>query len=245
MNGSIYEGNKKLYKNDFEKLEHKKVLIIGTGGVSSWASEFLVRSGITNITLVDMDDICMTNINRQVQATHSTIGQFKIDALKKRLVDINPNSKIETIHDFFTKKTAEEILDKDYDFVLDGFDSSLNKALLIDLCSLKNIPAIVCGGAGGKRDVSRIEIRNFKRVENDKLIKSLRRDLKKYHKDFFARDYFLPCVFSQEKVTIADEFKNSSLNCRGSIGSSGMVTASFGIHMANYVIEYFLNDSIH
>lgn len=245
MNESIYEGNKKLYKDNFIRLTNKKVLVIGTGGVSSWACEFLVRSGVTKLTLVDMDDICATNINRQVQATTSTIGKFKIDALKSRLLDINPVSEIDTIYDFFTSKTASIILDKKYDFVIDGFDSSQNKALLIDLCSTQNIPLIICGAAGGKRDVSKVEIKNFKRVEKDKLIRNVRRDLKRHHKEFLNREYYIPCVFSQEQVVIEEQHKNSSLNCRGSIGSSGMVTASFGIHMANYVIEYFINDCVH
>lgn len=245
MAKNIYEGSIKLYKDDFQKLKDKAILVIGTGGVSSWACEFLVRSGLTNLTLVDMDDICFTNINRQVQATHSTVGQFKIDALKKRLLDINPESLITTIHDFFTPKSADSILNKHYDFVLDGFDSAQNKALLVSKCSEKNMPLILCGAAGGKRDLSKIELKNFKRVENDKLIRTVRRDIKKYYPEHFKRDYYLPCVYSTENVEIDSALKGSSLNCRGSIGSSGLVTASFGIYMSNYIMEYFLNDCAH
>lgn len=245
MTQSIYEGSKKLYKDDFKKLQDKSILIIGTGGVSSWACEFLVRSGLTQLTLVDMDDICSTNINRQVQATHSTIGQFKVDALQKRLLDINPKANITVIQDFFTPKTADSILNSSYDFVLDGFDSSQNKALLVSMCSEQNIPLILCGAAGGKRDLTKIELRNIKRVENDKLIRNVKRDIKRHYPEHLKRDYFLPCVYSSEDVKIDQELKNGSLNCRGSIGSSGMITASFGIYMSNYIVEYFLNDSTH
>ena len=245
MTDSRFEGNLKLYKEDFNKLQNKHVLIIGAGGVGSWCAEFLVRSGIHKLTLVDLDDICVTNINRQVQALTSTVGQFKVETLKKRIQDINPDCEVNQICDFYTKDTTDEILNADYDFVIDAFDSAKNKALLASECADKNIPLILSGAAGGKKDLTLIDLKNFKRVENDKLIKTIRRDLKKYHPDFFKKDYFLPCVFSPEPTVIDEKYKGGGINCRGALGSTGMMTASFGLRMANYVLEYFINDSTH
>lgn len=242
MTNSRFEGNSKLYGDNFAKLLDKHVLIIGAGGVGSWCAEFLSRSGIRCLTIVDMDDICLTNINRQSQATSSTVGKFKVDALKLRLLDINPECEINTITDFFTEKTKDKILNTKYDFVIDAFDSARNKALLAFECSKRGLPLILSGAAGGKRDLSKIDLKNFKRVENDKLIKLIRRDLKKYYPDFYKEDFYLPCVFSPETTYIPSELKGGGINCRGALGSSGIMTASFGLRMTNYVLESFIND---
>lgn len=237
-----FEANIKLYQDKFNKLKNKHVLIIGIGGVGSWCAELLSRSGITYLTLVDMDDICFTNINRQVHALHSSAGKMKVDALKERLLDINPSIKIKTIIDFFNEKSKDKIFEFDYDFVIDAMDSAKNKALLVNECSLRKIPMILSGAAGGKKDINKIRLNNFKRVENDKLIKTVRRDLKKHYPDFRKRNYFLPCVFSPEETFIPSEYKGGGINCRGALGSSGIVTSAFALHIAQYVMEYFIDE---
>ena len=141
-----------------EKIKKAKILIIGIGGVGSWVAESLARSGVGHQTLVDLDDVCVTNINRQIHALNGTVGKFKVDVMKERILQINPYSEIDTKQYYFNPKNLDVIFDKSYDFVVDACDDFTNKCYLIDHCRKNNLPLVVMGGAGGKKDPSQINI---------------------------------------------------------------------------------------
>jgi tRNA A37 threonylcarbamoyladenosine dehydratase len=154
------------------KLKSAHILVIGIGGVGSWVAESLARTGIGGMTLVDLDDVCVTNINRQVHAVSSTVGQFKVDVMKTRLKDIHPEIEIETKQCFFNPKNLENIFSRSYDFVIDCCDDFTNKCFLIEYCRKNKIPLVVMGGAGGKVDPLQIKITDMSISSNDILSNS-------------------------------------------------------------------------
>ena len=163
---------------NIDNLKNKKVLVIGVGGVGGYAVEALARCGIGNITIVDYDKVDISNINRQIIALHSTIGLFKVEVLKKRILDINPNCLVETFNCFYDEKTTDLIFNKDYDYILDCCDSLKSKELLIREANKRNIKIISSMGAGFKFDPSKIQIEKLKNTSYDKLARILRYNLK-------------------------------------------------------------------
>ncbi len=196
-----FGGTARLYgPQALEKLRRSHVCIIGLGGVGSWAAESLARAGVGTLTLVDLDDICESNINRQLHALDSTIGQQKIDALADRIAQINPECKVHLQHSFLTEKTASGIFATPYDYVFDAIDSVRNKIIIIHACRERKIPLIISGGAGGGEDPTQIRIDDLARSRNDKLLQKLRKELRMKHG--FPRDtrrkFGIPCVYSTE-----------------------------------------------
>ena len=150
---SRFGGIARLYGSQgMAKIRQAKILVIGIGGVGSWVAEAMARTGIGHMTLVDLDDVCVTNINRQIHAVNATVGKFKVDVMKERVETINPYCEIDIKQCFFSPKNLENIFDKTYDFVVDACDDFTNKCHLIDYCRKNKIPLVVMGGAGGKTD---------------------------------------------------------------------------------------------
>ena len=166
-------------KADWKKLRAAHVCVIGIGGVGTWAAEALARSGVGALTLVDLDEVCVTNINRQLHALTETIGRAKVEVMAERIRAINPDCRVTAEQKFFNGQTAAELLAPKFDFVLDAIDSVTNKVLLLAGCREKNLPVVACGGAGGRRDGTQIRAADLAKVTHDRLLAEVRRNLRK------------------------------------------------------------------
>ena len=150
-----------------------RVAVIGIGGVGSWTVEALARSGIGHLTLVDLDEICVTNVNRQLHAMDGQIGKQKTEAMAERVRAIHPTCEIEILPTFFGEKNFAEILDRGFDAVVDAIDTVRQKTLLLAECVRRGIPVVTCGAAGGRRDPSRIGVDDLSKSANDALLEFL------------------------------------------------------------------------
>lgn len=213
--------------------------VAGVGGVGSWVVEALARSGIGELTLIDMDHVAESNINRQLPAVTETIGKAKVLALAERVAQINANCVVHTFEDFISADEAGKYITGDMDFVFDCIDSFRIKAALIAWCKCNKIPVITVGGAGGKLDPLNIRLADLSRTDQDPLLAKTRKELRqKYHfPRNLKRRFDVPAVFSQENIiqpqstemrSSPDERVSAShLNCAG-LGSVTHVTATFG-----------------
>ena len=177
------------------RIAEKRVIIFGVGGVGSWCAESLVRSGIKHLTIVDSDRVCITNINRQLMATSKTVGQVKVDALKERLLSINPSAEITALQQIFTAETAESFELGTYDYIIDAIDSLKDKALLILMATQTKARFYSSMGAALKLDPTRIKTAEFWKVQGDPLARALRNRFKR-DKVFPKRKF--QCVYSDE-----------------------------------------------
>lgn len=180
-----------------QSLENTKVIIFGVGGVGSWCAEGLVRSGICHLTIVDSDRVCITNVNRQMMATSRTVGLVKVEALKERLQEINPEVDIKTIQAIYSEETADEFNLNEYDYVIDAIDSLKDKATLILRATRSEAKFFSSMGAALKLDPTKIEVTEFWNVKGCPLARALRQRFKK-RKEFPARKFL--CVYSDELV---------------------------------------------
>ena len=201
---AIFRRSELLLGNEaMERIAQKRVIIFGVGGVGSWCAESLVRSGIRQLTIVDSDRVCITNINRQLMATTKTVGQVKVEALKERLLSINPAADITALQKIFTEDTAGEFHLEDYDYIIDAIDSLKDKAALILLATSfpstgedRRGPKFFSSmGAALKLDPTRIQITEFWKVKGDPLARALRNKFKK--EKLFPKRKF-QCVYSDE-----------------------------------------------
>ena len=220
-----------------ERLQSANILIVGLGGVGSFAAEFLVRSGIGNLTIVDGDTVDITNINRQLPALNSTIGKNKTDVVAERILDINSEINLKKINEFLEPERMEELLTQEkFDYVLDCIDSLSPKLALIISCKRKKIKLVSAMGAGGKTDPSKVMVRDLSKINNCFLAKQIRKKLKReqIHKGF-------RCVFSTEiqdenslKMTDGSNYKKSFY------GTISYMPAIFGLYAAAEVIRFLL-----
>lgn len=236
-----------------EKIQHSHILVIGIGGVGSWVAESLARSGIGALTLVDLDDVCVTNINRQIHALSSTVGKFKVDVMKERLLEIQPYCEVDCKQCFFSPKNLEKIFDKKYDFVVDACDDFTNKAYLIDYCRKNDIPLVVMGGAGGKIDPLQIRISDMSFSQNDRLLARLR---KKLREEFNfpgdnEGDFGVWAVWSHERAvyptpdgctTYRPPGFAKNMDCNEGFGSASFVTGAFAFATTSLVLRELTKD---
>ncbi|MBB6217128.1 tRNA A37 threonylcarbamoyladenosine dehydratase [Anaerosolibacter carboniphilus] len=164
---------------NLEKLKNSKVAVFGIGGVGTFAVEGLARTGVGSFVLVDDDDICLTNINRQIHALRSTVGKSKVDVMKERVLEINPKATIETHKMLYTAETAEQLLSDDYDYVIDAIDMVTAKLDLVERCSKRGIKIISSMGAGNKLDPTRFEVTDIYKTSICPLAKVMRKELRK------------------------------------------------------------------
>lgn len=228
------------------KLRQSHVCVIGIGGVGSWAVEALARTGIGKITMIDMDDICVTNINRQIHAMTGTVAQLKTEAMKERVEKINPECVIEIIDDFITPENIPEYLNRGYDYVLDAIDSVRTKAALIAYCKRNQIKLITTGGAGGQTDPSQIQIADLSKTIQDPLASRVRSLLRKEY-NFSQnpkRKFGIDCVFSTQPLIFPKMGEgcevSATMNCANGFGAVTMVTATFGFFAVSRVIDKLL-----
>jgi tRNA threonylcarbamoyladenosine dehydratase len=219
-----------------EKLKKSRVLVVGLGGVGSYAAEFLVRAGVGNLTIVDGDTVDITNINRQLQAMHSTIGLSKVELMKNRLLDINPSLELTEIQEFLSPERAFELVTPKYDYVLDCIDSVTPKLNLIIAAKRKKVKIISNMGAGGKYNASEVMVKDISKTAYCPLAKVIRKRLKKegIHKG-------LKVVFSPEVPDASSRKTTDGTNYKRSFyGTNSWMPCLFGLHAAETVVKYLI-----
>lgn len=220
--------------------------------MGSWAAEAIARTGVGHITLIDLDDICATNVNRQIHALTGTVGELKIEAMAERIKLINPNVAVDVIDDFVTLDNVGEYLNplKGYDYVIDAIDSVKAKAAIIGYCKRNKIPVITTGGAGGQTDPTQIQVADIARTIQDPLMSKVRSLLRRDY-NFSKnpkRKFAVECVYSTEQLVYPNadgsvcHQKTSAggtmkLDCNSGFGAVSMVTASFGFVAAARVVK--------
>lgn len=215
-----------------EKLKKSKVAVFGVGGVGSFAVEALARSGVGTLVLVDKDDICITNINRQIHATTKTVGKPKVEVMAERIKDINPLCDVVTYKMFYNKDTAKELLSDDYDYVIDAIDTVSSKIDLIVRCKENNIPIISSMGAGNKLDPTKFEVSDIYKTSVCPLAKVMRSELKKRG----VKD--LKVVYSKETPIRTNNNQQTNENPRKQVPASiSFVPSVVGLIIAGEVIK--------
>lgn len=238
-----FRGIDRLYgQGSVALLASRHVCVVGIGGVGSWAVEALARSGVGRITLIDADDICVSNVNRQLPAMDGNFGRNKVDVIAERLRLISPGIEVDVIGSFLTSSNMESLLDRGYDLVLDCCDAFRVKVEMIVWCRRRKLPLIVCGSAGGRSDPTLITSRDLARTEQDAMLALVR---KKLRDEFnFPRDrkrYFsITAIYSLENVRYPqadgsvcgirpDAAEPAALDCGGGLGAAMHVTAAFAM----------------
>lgn len=238
-----------------KNLINSRVLVVGLGGVGSWAAESLARSGVGSITLVDLDDVCITNTNRQLPAMNGHYGKLKIHVLRDRILSINPHCQVHAIEDFFTESSADAILDTRFDYAIDAIDSLKNKCLLVTRCKEKQIPVVITGGAAGKIDPTQVKLDDLGESSNDALLFRMRKKLRQeFNFPSGAKNsakkrqkFNMICVYSPEEAIyptsdggtchIPDPESNLKLDCESGMGSVSHITALFGLMAAGHAVN--------
>lgn len=225
--------------NQFERLElligdkindihNKKVLVIGLGGVGSYAVEGLIRSGIENITIVDNDTISLTNLNRQLMTYRSNIGKYKTDEIEKRILSINPNCKIKKVTEFITLDNINNLFVDDIDYVVDACDTITVKLELIRICKRKDIKLISCMGTGNKMDPTKLKIMDIRKTNYDPIAKIIRKMVKDER------------IKGKVMVVCSDEAPYTKVN--KIIPSNSFVPATAGLLCASFIINDIVGD---
>jgi tRNA A37 threonylcarbamoyladenosine dehydratase len=222
-----------------ERIRAAHVAVVGLGGVGSWAAEALARSGVGEITLVDMDHVAESNVNRQVQALEGTIGQAKVTAMRERIGQIHPACVVHEVDEFVERSNWPRLLPRPVDAVIDACDGLSAKAVLAAWALTSGVPFILVGSAGGRQHAESVEVADMAQVSHDALITRLRWQLRRH--DGAARGGVtigLACVFSRESEVAPPAVANPdrTLNCHG-FGSSVTVTATFGLCAAGWVLN--------
>ncbi len=256
MNTDRFGGIHRLYGiSEAARISQAHVAIVGIGGVGTWVVEALARTGIGHITLMDLDDICITNTNRQIHAHDPNYGRGKVAAMSERVLSINPDAQIQCLESFYSERSAEELFDLQPHLIIDAIDSMKAKLHLIASCYQRRIPLITCGGAGGRIDATQLRLADLARSHGDPLLSLLRKKLRREYKlplEDKCPDIGIPCVFSPEKPRYPqcdgsvshqkEEGQLGGLGCAQGMGSVTHVTASFGMMMSSAALAYLLRE---
>lgn len=244
------------------RLRRAHVAIVGIGGVGSWAVEALARSGIGALTLVDLDEVCVTNINRQIHALDDTVGRAKVAVMAERVRSINPDCRVTAVQEFFTEANGESLLEAFAGgggggalHIIDAIDSVTHKTLLIALCRQREIPLVVCGGAGGRRDATAVRMADLADASHDRLLTAVRRRLRAEH-GFPSAGHRMgvACVYSPELSVLpekpatdcaaANSGQPARMNCDWGYGSAVFVTGAFGFAAAAQVTRQIAAETV-
>ncbi|ABE49138.1 tRNA threonylcarbamoyladenosine dehydratase [Methylobacillus flagellatus] len=250
-----FGGVRRLYGElALHRFRHAHVAVIGMGGVGSWAVEALARSAIGKLTLVDLDNIAESNVNRQLHAVEGAFGLAKVTAMAQRVREINPLAEVREVEDFIASDNLDVLLDSSVDAVLDAIDDARAKVALAAWCRKLGIPLVMAGGAGGRVDPTRIRVADLADVHGDRLLAKVRNQLRRDHGFPKGLDgnkpgskkklptFGIACVYSDEPVQQPETSCNveagsiTGLNCAG-YGSSVAVTASCGMIAAAAVLK--------
>ena len=242
-----FGGIARLYGDDvLQRFAAAHVCVVGVGGVGSWAVEALARSGIGNLTLIDLDNVAESNVNRQLHALTDDFGKAKVAALHERILQINPHCRVTEIEDFVTEDNLPELFRRRFDFVIDAIDQVRVKAAMAAWFVQHKQPFIISGGAGGQKNPALIKTADLADVTHDPLLANLRYTLRRRYG--FTRDTAkkmrVPCVYSTENITPPQSGEAcdanaapQGLSCAG-YGASMLVTASFGLYCAQAAIDH-------
>ena len=249
-----FGGVERLYgKQGLEQFKRSHIIVIGIGGVGSWVVEALARNAIGKLTLIDLDVVAESNINRQLPALSSTMGKNKTDVMAGRVLEINEDCEVCIIEDFLTQENIVDLIDENADYVIDCIDNSKVKAALIAWCKRQKLKIITLGGAGGQLDPSLIKVSDLSKTAHDPLLSRTRKILRQKHgfSTNTKRRFSIPCVHSPEHLLYSHDEGNVSqqkpqndvggLSCAGGIGSSVMVTGSFAFMAVAYVLKKLAN----
>lgn len=246
-----FGGTARLYgEKALQWFANAHICVIGIGGVGSWAAEALARTGIGGITLIDMDDVCATNTNRQIHALRGTIDEAKVEVMAERIREINPECRVTVIDDFVTADNVAQLMSQPFSYVIDAIDSVRPKAALIAWCRRKKIPLVTTGSAGGQIDPTQIQVSDLAKTIQDPLAAKLRERLKsdfgvvKNSKGKLGID----CVFSTEALVYPQTdgsvcmMKSSAegpkrMDCAVGFGGATMVTATFGFVAVSHALK--------
>ena len=254
-----FSGVRRLYgEAGLAKLQSSHVVVVGIGGVGSWTAEALARNAVGKITLIDLDNVAESNVNRQIHAVDANFGKAKVTAMQERIHEINPNCVVHEIEEFVTTDNINEILAFDCDVILDCTDSTYAKMALASYCRSKQITLMMSGSAGGRLDPTRIKVADLSVAFGDMLLSKVRKQLRQSHDFPKAPDvnkrplkkpkkFGVSCVYSDELVTTpegacdtdgsaSESASISGLNCAG-FGSSVTVTASMGFAIAQLALS--------
>ncbi len=229
-----------------QAIQDSHVAVVGIGGVGSWAAEALARSGVRRLTLIDMDHVAESNINRQIHALTRTVGQAKVLAMRERIAEIHPACVVQAVDDFVTPDNWPGLLPEGVDGVIDACDAADAKVAMACWARAQRLPFVMVGAAGGKRQAHRVEIEDLSQVTHDPLLARVRYRLRRQHgAPREARAIGIRCVFSREAVAPPDAScgleGDGSLNCHG-YGSLVGVTATFGLCAATEMINLLAHE---
>ncbi len=231
------------------RLRSAHVCVVGIGGVGSWAAEALARTGIGEITLIDHDDISVSNINRQVHSHTVSVNRSKVEVMAERIALIEPSCKVHAIDDMLVTNNIEKYIGNQFDYVIDAIDSVSFKAELVYFCKRNKIPVVMTGGAGGRSDPAKIEIVDLVDTWNDALAAGVRRRLRRQYgwKKKTRKRFGVHCVFSSQQPVYPQSdgtmgqqkpgVAGATLDCNNGYGSLVGVTATFGFIAATHVLN--------
>ncbi|MGR4066755.1 tRNA cyclic N6-threonylcarbamoyladenosine(37) synthase TcdA [Billgrantia sp. C5P2] len=245
-----FGGIRRLYgTRALERFRSAHVVVVGVGGVGSWAVEALARSGIGRLTLIDLDDVCVSNVNRQLPALDGTIGRPKVEVLAERCRAIQPGIEVVADTAFVTPTNLAQRIPDDADHVVDAIDSVVAKAALIHWCRRRKLPIVVAGAAGGQTDPTRIRVADLARTEHDPLLAKVRARLRRDYG--FSRNpkrrFSVECVYSDEQLIYPDSDgevclqkpasgESTRLDCASGVGAATFVTGGFGFIATSRVL---------
>lgn len=233
-----------------EAFSRAHVAVVGIGGVGSWGAEALARSGIGRITLIDLDDICTSNINRQIHALDGQVGRQKVEAMAERIRAINPGCEVKTVSAFVTEKNVAELMHKEFDYVLDAIDSVKHKCAMIAYCRRNKIPLITIGGAGGQTDPLQVRVADLSKTEQDPLLAKTRSQLRRYYHfpSNPKRRFSVEAVYSTEQLvypgedgSVCHQKPDSKgpvrLDCQTGFGAVTVVTGTFAFVAVSRILK--------
>lgn len=247
-----FSGLSRLYgSSGLMKLQNANIAVVGIGGVGSWSAEALARTAVGNITLIDLDDIALSNVNRQLHALSSTIEASKVEVMKQRILDINPQCNVTAIEDFVTTETLQDYITTSFDVVIDAVDSIKAKAAMIAFCKRNKIKIITVGGAGGQLDPLKITCNDLAKTIQDPLAAKLRSELRRFYhfSKNSKRNFGVECVYSTEQLRYPQSDGSISfekdqqqgagkMDCATGFGAFVGVTATFGLVAATRAIQF-------
>lgn len=251
MDVERFGGIARLYGVDAtERFARSRVAVVGIGGVGSWAAEALARTGIGSLVLMDLDDICITNTNRQIHAIIGSYGKLKVEAMAERARCINPAIETLPLTTFYSASKPEKLFDSQPHVVIDAIDSMHPKAHLIAECYKRGIPVVTCGGAGGRSRAEHVRMADLARTTNDNLLVRLRKLLRReYGLPLYDKcpEIGIPCVYSTEQPvfphcdgsvsTEREEGQRGGIGCASGFGSAVHITGTFGFMAAGAALQ--------
>ena len=236
-----------------QKIKGSHILVVGLGGVGSWVVEALARTGVGQLTLVDFDDICVSNFNRQIHALDSSVGQLKSHVLGERIQQINKECEVHIIGDPYNRENEAKVFCRDYDYAIDAIDISLLKEHFILACRERKIPMTVVGSTGGRKDPSKIRVDDLARTKEDTMLHIIRKNLRQQHSFPRGKDKFkIPTVYSIEKPLYPTSNGGTSLekpedflkplDCQTGMGAATFLTGAVAFYAASTAIESITSD---